>query len=314
MAAKRERAAQWLSTVERRRRCVAGGGEVVVVPTVIGHDLDEILFHRVPSPSTLVNGSPNPMFAQRRKKDQLLLSWLRSSPSEGVLTSIANFQSSYMVWKALEQRFNSQSRARLLQLKNQFSTIRKGNLSISDYADKNLADSLAVAGSTMNDQDIIMQFLNGLGPEYDSVVSGPVHYFLGVEIHRDNSGMFLSQSKYITDLLVKLHMEGAKAKPNPTSAVAKLALNIGEPLEDITLYRITLGALQYLSLTRLDAAVIINKLSQFLHAPTSTHWEACKRVLRYLKGTISLGLHIQASSFPSLTAYSGADWAGCIDD
>uniref|UniRef100_A0A803QAA2 Retrotransposon gag domain-containing protein n=1 Tax=Cannabis sativa TaxID=3483 RepID=A0A803QAA2_CANSA len=191
MAAKRERAAQWLSTVERRRRCVSSGGEgaspvvverqsrkkaflrpsrilpfvVVVVPTMIGHDLDEILFHGVPSPSTLVNGSPNPMFAQRRKKDQLLLSWLRSSLSEGVLTSIANFQSSYMVWKALEQRFNSQSRARLLQLKNQFSTIRKGNLSISDYADKNLADSLAVAGSTMNDQDIIMQFLNGLGPD-----------------------------------------------------------------------------------------------------------------------------------------------------
>uniref|UniRef100_A0A803Q2Q9 Reverse transcriptase Ty1/copia-type domain-containing protein n=1 Tax=Cannabis sativa TaxID=3483 RepID=A0A803Q2Q9_CANSA len=93
--------------------------------------------------------------------------------SEGVLASVANFQSSYVVWQALEQRFNSQSCARLLQLKNQFSTIRKGNLSISDYADKvqNLADSLAVAGYTMNDQDIILQLLNGLGPEYDSVVS-----------------------------------------------------------------------------------------------------------------------------------------------
>ncbi|KAM6552097.1 hypothetical protein CsatB_001905 [Cannabis sativa] len=94
--------------------------------------------------------------------------------SEGVLASVACFSSSHAVWRALEQKFSSQSKARLLQLKNQFSTIRKGGQTISDYVDKvqAIADSLAVAGSPILDQDLILQLLNGLGPEYDPVVSG----------------------------------------------------------------------------------------------------------------------------------------------
>uniref|UniRef100_A0A803Q341 Retrovirus-related Pol polyprotein from transposon TNT 1-94-like beta-barrel domain-containing protein n=1 Tax=Cannabis sativa TaxID=3483 RepID=A0A803Q341_CANSA len=71
-------------------------------------------------------------------------------------------------------RFSSQSKARLLQLKNQFSTLGKGGQSISDFSDKvqSIADSLAIAGSPILDQDLILQLLNGFGPEYDSVVSG----------------------------------------------------------------------------------------------------------------------------------------------
>ena len=54
-----------------------------VVPTIIGHDLDEILFTNVSPPTTLVTGAPNPGFLQWKRKDQLLLSWLRSSMTEG---------------------------------------------------------------------------------------------------------------------------------------------------------------------------------------------------------------------------------------
>ncbi|KAF4356821.1 hypothetical protein G4B88_030118 [Cannabis sativa] len=75
-----------------------------VVPTVIGHDLDEILFTGVPPPKTLLNGNSNPEYLQWRRKDQLLLSWLRSSMSESVLASVANYDSSFSVWRALEQK------------------------------------------------------------------------------------------------------------------------------------------------------------------------------------------------------------------
>ncbi|KAM6590968.1 hypothetical protein CsatA_013573 [Cannabis sativa] len=92
-----------------------------VIPTVIGHDLDEILFTGVPPPSTLLNGNSNPAYLQWRRKDQLLLSWLRSSMSETVLASVANYDTSYSVWRALEQKFASQTKARRLQLKGQFS-------------------------------------------------------------------------------------------------------------------------------------------------------------------------------------------------
>ncbi|KAL2499182.1 putative mitochondrial protein [Abeliophyllum distichum] len=67
-------------------------------------------------------------------------------------------------------------------------------------------------------------------------------------------------------------------------------------------------------MTRPDIAFPVNKLSQFLHAPTVLHWQACKRVLRYLKNTATLGLHFKPITSLTLEAFADADWASCVDD
>lgn len=79
-------------------------------------------------------------------------------------------------------------------------------------------------------------------------------------------------------------------------------------------YRSVVGALQYLTLTRPDIAFSVNKVCQFLHAPTIVHWIAVKRILRYLKYTIKLGLKMCRSSSLLVSAFFDADWTGCVDD
>jgi histone deacetylase 1/2 len=93
-------------------------------------------------------------------------------------------------------------------------------------------------------------------------------------------------------------------------------LTDGSPLgpEDITRYRSIVGALQYLTLTRPDISFSVNKVCQYLHAPTTAHWTAVKRILRYIHGTSRVGITFQRSSSTLLSAYSDADWAGDLDD
>ncbi|KAB2631211.1 hypothetical protein D8674_008730 [Pyrus ussuriensis x Pyrus communis] len=109
-------------------------------------------------------------------------------------------------------------------------------------------------------------------------------------------------------------MDGAKAVSTPLSTTTSLMLHDGSSLTDATSYRGLVGGLQYLSLTCPDISFTVNKLSQFMHSPSETHWQALKRLLRYLKGTISFGLHLCRRPSHRLYAFSDADWAGDRDD
>lgn len=98
------------------------------------------------------------------------------------------------------------------------------------------------------------------------------------------------------------------------AASPKLTLNGGHSLSDPTPYRQLIGSLQYLQFTRLDIAFAVNRLSQFMHHPTEEHWQAAKRILRYLAGTTTHGVYFAADNKPMLHGFSDADWAGDTDD
>ena len=100
----------------------------------------------------------------------------------------------------------------------------------------------------------------------------------------------------------------------PIDTLSKLSSMPSMPVPDTTRYRCLVGALQYLTLTRPDIAYAVNKVCQFLHAPTTVHWTAVKRILRYLQGTQSHGLKLCKSDSMLVSAFSDANWAGCPDD
>lgn len=100
-----------------------------------------------------------------------------------------------------------------------------------------------------------------------------------MEVLRTPSGIHLSQRKYILDLLHRFDMSDSKPMPTTMCASISLSLRDGFPLTDGADYRTLVGSLQYLLLTRPDIAVAVNRLSQFMHKPTTIHWLAAKRVL-----------------------------------
>ena len=126
-------------------------------------------------------------------------------------------------------------------------------------------------------------------------------------------GLFLSQRKYILDLLHNTKVHDAKAVNTPMLSSECLKLHDGAPPHDATEYRQVLGSLQYLSLTRPDINFAVNKLAQFMHRPSTFHWIAVKRLLHYLKGISHYGLFLSSSSPFSLHAFADADWASDVD-
>ncbi|XP_031101872.1 uncharacterized protein LOC116005775 [Ipomoea triloba] len=122
-----------------------------------------------------------------------------------------------------------------------------------------------------------------------------------------------SQQRYMLDILKRAGMSDCKPLSTPISVSRPVPVQ-ADPYDDPTRYRSIVGALQYLIVTRPDLSFAVNQLCQHMHAPTDHHWEQLKRVLRYVKGTLSYGLHIQPSNSRELHAFSDSNWAGCPED
>lgn len=144
---------------------------------------------------------------------------------------------------------------------------------------------------------------------------GPLSYFLGVEVFMPPSGgMFLSQKKYILDLLSRTKMTDAKAIATPMISGPLVSTRQGDLFSDVRMYRSVVGALQYATLTRPEISFSVNKVCQFMHSPTILHWQMVKRILRYLKGTMDHGLFLHRPTHLGIHGFADADWASDPDD
>ncbi|GJU23025.1 ribonuclease H-like domain-containing protein [Tanacetum coccineum] len=139
---------------------------------------------------------------------------------------------------------------------------------------------------------------------------GSLNYFLGIFAQCTSSGLFLTQTKYATEILEHAHMLNFNPCKTLVSTESKLGPD-GDPVENPYLFLNLTGALQYLTFTRPDLSYAAQQICLYMHDPREPHYTALKRILRYVRGTLDHGLQLYASTTSQLTVYSDADWAGC---
>jgi hypothetical protein len=164
-------------------------------------------------------------------------------------------------------------------------------------------DDMLITGDNL---EHICHVKQHLSKEFQMSDLGPLSYFLGIEVQQTQKGFYLSQSKYIQDLLDRSGITDTRTVATPMDLHLKLR---PKELADPTRYRHIVGSLVYLTITRPDIAHAVHMLSQFVSTPTSVHYGHLLRVLRYLRGTRSICLLYASDSPLQLHAYSDATWA-----
>ncbi|GJW71689.1 putative ribonuclease H-like domain-containing protein [Tanacetum coccineum] len=139
---------------------------------------------------------------------------------------------------------------------------------------------------------------------------GELTFFLGLQVKQNKGGIFISQDKYVAEILKKFDLVNVKAAITPMET--KLPLTKDEEAFDVDvhLYRSMIGSLMYLTASRPDIMYAVCVCSRFQVTPKTSHLNAVKRIFKYLKGKPNLGLWYPRESPFDLEAFSDSDYGG----
>lgn len=171
-------------------------------------------------------------------------------------------------------------------------------------------DDIIVAG---NDDNDVLSLKSTLNKRFKMKDLGPLKFFLGLEVARSSAGISLCQRKYALELLEETGQLACKAMTVPMEPNIRLSQSDGELLTDPTSYRRLIGKLLYLTITRPNISYSVNRLSQFMSAPRSTHMKAAQRILQYIKGAPGQGLFFSSKLALQIKGFADSDWATCPD-
>lgn len=174
-------------------------------------------------------------------------------------------------------------------------------------------DDILIAGKNISTvEKCKLELLN----RFEGRDLGEITSFLGISITRDRQDKVIKidQSGMIGSIIQQFGLEEAKTKTTPLGPSYKLSKNEGELLDKETFpYGTLIGKLMFLTVaTRPDIAYSVGTLARFISAPTITHWQAAKGVVRYLAHTKDMGITFRGSNM-TLTGYCDADYAGDVD-
>ena len=162
-------------------------------------------------------------------------------------------------------------------------------------------DDMIVTG---NDEKGISELQRYLASEFEMKDLGGLKYFLGIEVYRLRLGIFLSQKKYVLDLLAETGMLDCKPVDTPIIQNHCLAKYSDQVPINREWYQKLVGRVIYLSHTRPDIAYAISLVSQFMHNPSEVHMEATLWVLRYLKSSPGRGILLSKNDHLNIIGYT----------
>lgn len=173
-------------------------------------------------------------------------------------------------------------------------------------------DDLLVTGTKTS---IIEEFKVQMSEKFEMSNLGILSYYLGLEVKQGTGKIELSQAAYAKKLLEKAGMWDCNPTKIPMDPKECIGKDEGGKLVDVTKFKSMIGGLRYLVHTRPDIAYAVGIVSRFMEKPTMMHQLTAKRILRYIKGTLSFGLiYTKGSGSDLLTGYSDSDLAGHVDD
>lgn len=173
-------------------------------------------------------------------------------------------------------------------------------------------DDLIITGASLMEINKFKEQMQALFKMSDL---GLLSYYLGMEVKQGKEGITVSQGAYAAKILDKAGMRDCNPCQTPMDARLKLSKEGGECVEE-TQFRSIIGSLRYLVNTRPDLSYSVGYVSRFMEKPTSEHWAAMKHILRYVAGSLNIGLKFRKGEekFPRLVGYSDSDMAGDVDD
>jgi hypothetical protein len=121
--------------------------------------------------------------------------------------------------------------------------------------------------------------------EFEMSLLGELSFFLGLRIRQSNQGIFISQTKYIREMIKRFIMEDCKPVITPMQTNCKLSKDDDSKSTDQRKYRSMIGSLLYVIASEPDVMQAVGQVARFQVAPKESHVLAVKRIFRYLKGT-----------------------------
>ncbi|GKB08080.1 uncharacterized mitochondrial protein-like protein [Tanacetum coccineum] len=150
--------------------------------------------------------------------------------------------------------------------------------------------------------------------EFEMIAMGELTFFLGLQVKQEPDGIFISQDKYVQDMLKKFDMESVRPATTPFEASKPKSRDEPDDVVNVHLYRSMIGSLMYLTASRPDIQFAVSACSRHQVTPLTSNLNAVKKIFKYLKGQPKLGLWYPRDSPFVLEAYSDSDYAGSHGD